>query len=181
MRIEPPRHAPDDEQKLIVLYCLNRLGPCSDLQLTQFLFDHDLMNYFEMMFALNDLCDRGQAVRVKKQAGYQYAVTDAGREAMALFGGRVPRSLTALLEKTWEDWKRRFRQEAQSRQKIEQTERGDFRLTLSVMDQDAELMDISLTLPTRELARQLAEQWPRKASEIYGTVIRLLSEGEGEP
>ena len=39
MKIQPPRRAPDDEQKLMVLYSLSRLGPCTELQLLQFLFE----------------------------------------------------------------------------------------------------------------------------------------------
>ena len=114
MKIQPPRRTPENEQKLMVLYSLARLGPCTELQLLRFLFEHDLLNYFEMMFALNDLCDRGQAARAKKQTGFLYEITDAGQEALSLFGSRVPRSLQALLDETAADWKRRFRQEAQS-------------------------------------------------------------------
>ena len=178
MRIQPPRRAPDDEQRLVVLSCLSRLGPCTELQLLQFLFENDLMNYFEMMFALNDLCDRGQAARAKKQTGFLYEITDAGQEALSLFGNRVPRSLQALLDETAADWKRRFRQEAQSRQKIEQTDRGEYKLALTVVEQDMDMMNLTLLLPTRELAQQMADRFPSKASEIYGAVIRLLSEKE---
>ena len=177
MRIQPPRRAPDDEQKLMVLYCLSQLGPCTELQLLQFLFEHDLMNYFEMMFALNDLCDRGQAARAKKQAGFQYEVTDAGREALRLFGGRIPRSLQSLMDASAAEWKGRFRREAQSRQKIEQTQRGEYEVSLAVVEQDMDLMELRLTLPTRELAQQILDLWPQKASDVYGAVIRLLSGG----
>ena len=52
MKIQPPRRTPENEQKLMVLYSLARLGPCTELQLLRFLFEHDLLNYFEMMFAL---------------------------------------------------------------------------------------------------------------------------------
>ena len=97
MRIQPPRRAPDSEQRLMVLYCLARLGPCTELQLLRFLFENDLLNYFDMMFALNDLCDRGQAARIRKDEGFLYQATDAGREALNLFGGRVPNSLQKLL------------------------------------------------------------------------------------
>ena len=69
MTLRPPRRMPDDEQRLIVLYALQHLAPCTELQLLQFLFEHDLTNYFDMMFALGDLCARGQAVRTKKRAG----------------------------------------------------------------------------------------------------------------
>lgn len=176
MKIEPPRRTPDEEQKLVVLECLKQLGPCTEMQLLQFLFEYDLMNYFEMMFALNDLCDRGQAARAKAQTGYAYQLTAAGEEALQLFGNRVPRSLQALLKSKGATWKRRFQQEAQSRQKVEQTDRGDYQLSLAVVEQDRDLMNLNLTLPTRDLARQMAEKWPRKASEVYAAVIRILSE-----
>lgn len=178
MKIQPPRRAPENEQKLMVLECLSQLGPCTELQLLQFLFDNDLLNYFEMMFALNDLCDRGQAVRIKKNAGFQYQITDAGQEALALFGGRVPMSLKTLLSETGDDWKNRFRQESQSRQQIVQTDRGEYELNLKVVEQDMDMMRLSLSLPTRELADQLAKRWPQKAGKIYDTVIRILSEDE---
>jgi len=178
MKIQPPRRAPDDEQKLMVLYSLSHLGPCTELQLLQFLFENDLLNYFDMMFALGDLCDRGQAVRMKKNAGYLYQVTDAGKEALELFGGRVPMSLKTLLAETENEWKARFRQESQSQQQIVQTDRGEYELNLKVVEQDMDMMRLSLSLPTRELADQLAKRWPDKAGKIYDTVIRILSEDE---
>lgn len=176
MTLHPPRRAPDDEQRLIVLCSLHHLAPCTELQLLQFLFEHDLMNYFDMMFALGDLCARGQAVRVKKRAGFLYELTDAGREALALFGGRVPKSVQTLLEATGWEWRQRFAQEAQYLQEIRQQERGEYELTLSVVEQEMDMMRLTLSLPSRELAHQLAAKWPQKASEIYETVIRLLSE-----
>ena len=179
MRTEPPRRAPDNEQKLIVLKCLSRFGPCTELQLLQFLFGHDLMNYFDMMIALSDLCVRGQAARTKKRAGYLYQPTEAGLEALSLFGGRIPPSVESLIEENAPALREQFRQELHSQQDIRQTERGETEVTLTVTEQDMDLMRLSLTLPTRDLAQQLAEKWPRKAAEIYETVIRILTE-EGE-
>lgn len=178
MKIQPPRRTPENEQKLMVLYSLARLGPCTELQLLRFLFEHDLLNYFEMMFALNDLCDRGQAARTKKNAGFLYQATDAGREALALFGGRVPMSLKTLLDETEAEWKNRFRQETQNLQQVVRTERGDYELNLRVVEQDMDMLRLSLCLPTRELAEQLARRWPEKSVKIYDAIIRILSEDE---
>ena len=178
MKIEPPRRAPDNEQKLIVLYCLSHFGPCTELQLLQFLFDHDVMNYFDMMIALSDLCARGQAARTKRRAGYLYQLTDAGREALALFGARVPASVQSLVRENEAGLREKFRQELCSHHEIRQTERGEYEAVLSVTEQDMDMMRLSLTLPSRDLANQLAEKWPRKAAEIYETVIRILTEEE---
>ena len=37
---------------------------------------------------------------------------------------------------------------------------------------------LCLTLPTREMALQLTEAWPRRAGKIYEAVIRGLTEEE---
>lgn len=178
MKLEPPRRTPDDEQRLIVLCCLNALGPCTELQLLQFLFEYDVMNYFEMMFALNDLCDRGQAARTKKGAGYSYAVTAAGAEALLLFGNRVPPSVYTLLKKYGGEWKQRFRREAQNLAEINQTDRGEYALNLRVVEQDMDMMTLSFTLPTRDMARLIADRWPRRAAQIYAEIFRMLTEPE---
>ena len=176
MTLRPPRRMPDDEQRLIVLYALQHLAPCTELQLLQFLFEHDLTNYFDMMFALGDVCARGQAVRTKKRAGYIYEVTDAGREALMLFGGRVPGSVKTLLAEDGPAWRQKFQEEDQYLSQIRQQERGEYELTLTVTEQDMDMMRVSFSLPSRELAVQLAERWPRRGAEVYETIIRMLME-----
>lgn len=179
MSLTPPKRPPDDEQRLVVLDALRQLGPCTELQLLQFLAEYDLMNYFDMMIALQDLCARGQAVRAPRRAGYLYQTTPAGEEALALFGGRVPGSVKKLLEETGEAWRQRFLQEDTCVSQVRQTERGDYELSLAVREQDIDTLRLTFILPTRELANRLSAQWPGKASQLYETVIRILSE-DGE-
>ncbi|MBR5110783.1 MAG: DUF4364 family protein [Clostridia bacterium] len=178
MKIQPPRRTPEDEQRLMVLFCLARLGPCTELQLLQFLFEYDVMNYFDMMFALSDLCTRGQTVRTRKNAGFEYQVTEAGQEALELFGKRVPNSLKTLLSENESAWKARFKQETQSQQQIVQTDRGEYEVNFRVVEKDMDMMRLTLSLPTRELAEMLAKRWKDKAGKVYETVIRILTEDE---
>lgn len=180
MRIEPPRRTPEDEQRLIVLYSLMHLGPCTDTQLLQFLSEQDQTNYFEMMFALNDLCDRGQAARQKRKAGTYYMATQAGDEALRLFGGRVPQSLKTVIQEQKNDWRRRFQNEDQIGQAVRKTARGDYELTLTVTEKDTDMMRITLCVPSREIAYDWMARWPKKASRIYGAVIQALAEEDGE-
>ena len=59
---------------------------------------------------------------------------------------------------------------------MQQTNRGEYELTLSVVEQEMDMLRLTLSLPSRELANQLAAKWPKKAGEIYETVIRMLTE-----
>ena len=178
MSLTPPKRPPDDEQRLVVLYSLQKLAPCTELQLLQFFAEGDLMNYFDMMIALQDLCARGQAVRSRRRAGYLYELTPAGDEALALFGGRVPQSIKKRLEETGAAWRQRFEAEDQYACQIRQTERGEFEVTFTVREQEMDTLRLCLTLPTREMDLQLTEAWPRRAGKIYEAVIRGLTEEE---
>lgn len=176
MSLHPPRRTPEEEQRLVVLYSLHHLAPCSNLQLHQFIAELDQMNYFGMMFVLNDLCAQGQAVRVKRKIGYQYEVTDAGREVLDLFSNRVPHSLKMRLAETGKAWRARFQEEAQYHHEIKPAPNGETELILSVLENDADVMRLSLLLPTEDLANVLATRWHRQGGDVYSTVFRLLME-----
>ena len=115
-------------------------------------------------------------MRSQRRAGNLYTLTEAGEEALSLFGSRVPGSVKKLLETSGDVWRARFQQEDQCRHSIRQTERGEYELTLAVQDQEMDLLRLTLTLPTRELARQMADQWKDRAGQVYEAVIRALSE-----
>ncbi len=178
MSLRPPRQMPDFERRMVVLQCLRYLAPCTDLQLLRFLTEYDLMNYFDMMFALTDLCAQGQAVRTKEQVGYIYNLTEAGKEAMALFGDRVPRSVQAIVTDNAPRWARRFTQEGQCAASIDKNARGEWDLTLSLRDNQNNMMRLILSLPSQKLAGEISQKWPDKAAEIYRQIIRILA-GEG--
>ena len=48
-------HATEEEDKLVVLSSLNRLGGCTEEQLLRFLVENALMNQFQFYLALGGL------------------------------------------------------------------------------------------------------------------------------
>lgn len=176
MSLHPPRRTPDEEQRLVVLYSLQHLAPCNHMQLHRFIAETDLLNYFDMMIALNDLCDKGQAVRLMRRVGHQYEVTDSGREVLDLFGNRVPHSLKKLIAETGAAWRARFQEEAQYQHEIVKNEQGGTELILSIIENDADAMRITIPLPTEDLANVLATRWHKIGGDVYGAIFRLLME-----
>ena len=61
MKLQPPYFLPDELVRLMVLCCLTYLGPCTDQQLLEWVSEYDVMNYFDLMIALSELCKQGQA------------------------------------------------------------------------------------------------------------------------
>ena len=88
----------------------------------------------------------------------------------------MPGSVKTLLAEDGPAWRQKFQEEDQYLSQIRQQERGEYELTLTVTEQDMDMMRVSFSLPSRELAVQLAERWPRRGAEVYETIIRMLME-----
>lgn len=170
----PDRLTPDPELRLLALYALSRLGPCTDLTLLQFLFEYDLMNYFELMASLTDLCKQGNAVRTEEEAAWRYEITDAGREVLNLFENRIPGSKRETVDAHTEEWLPKIERERERGAVVRQTERGEYAAELTLRDGDMELMRVTLSLPTGEMAQRIADGWRERASGVYQTIIGLL-------
>lgn len=173
-----PRRIPEQDMRLIVLYSLQKLGPCTELQLLQFLFDNDVMNYFDMMFSLGTLCEQGLAGRTRFRAGFRYQTTPAGDETLRLFSNRVPASLQKKIEAEAAQWKRKFKKEDTLHTYVAQLPRGEFELNMTLSEQEMDLLRLTLSLPTSDMANALAARWPDKAGKVYEAIIRILTEDE---
>ena len=168
--------APDSEKRLILLYILSAADRISDLQLLQYLSCNDLMGYFDMMMALQALCAQGQCVRTDNPFGSDYALTDAGREAIALFGEKVPFSVRERIASGAPLWRERIRAERETPAVYRQNPRGEYELQLSIVEQDMPMLRLSLSLPTEEMAKRFRGRWAEKAAGIYADIFRALGE-----
>lgn len=173
-----PARATGAQQRLTVLYALEKMGPCYDMQLLQFLCDEELMNYFDMMFALVDLCREGQAVRTHLVSSNLYEVTPAGRETVALCAAHLPESTKRLIDGKATEIREKFRREQECVAEYEKTPRGDYRLDMYVMEHAMEMAKISLSLPDEGTAMELKQKWNRVGSDVYAYMMGRLAEDQ---
>ena len=74
-------HATEEEDKLVVLSSLNRLGGCTEEQLLRFLVENALMNQFQFYLALGGLKEAGFIREARHLEGTLLILTPQGRES----------------------------------------------------------------------------------------------------
>lgn len=166
----------DLEKKLLLLFAIDQLGPLTGPQLLQFLAECELMDYFTMQLTLGDLRSAGHIGHTQSALGPQYALTAMGRESLALFLNRLPHSLKTLVRDAVPTWRPRFQREAQILSDFSRLEDGRYALRLRLMEADDPLLDMTLFLPSRDMADRLARRWPAAAAEFYGLLMKELGE-----
>lgn len=168
------------EQKLVTLYALDQLGPTTALQLLRFMVENELMDYIALQLSTAEMDEMGLLRKIPHELGALYAPSAEGYETLELFKKRIPHSRITCIDQAAPAWKQRFRHEKQVLADWVETPGGEFQVRLKLMESELPLLDMTLSLPTREQANTFCARWPEAASELYALLMRTLGE-ESEP
>lgn len=125
-------HATEEEDKLILLSSLSRLGGCTQEQLLRFLAESGLMNPFQFYLALGGLKEAGFIREARHMEGALLFLTPQGRESVEMFASRIRASQQEKLDTHAAEWKRRIRDELQMPAEWKETDNG-FSVTLRAL------------------------------------------------
>ena len=106
-------HATEEEDKLVLLASLDRLGRCTKEQLLRFVVETDLQSQFQFAIALAGLYETGLVRESQRLEGKLLVLTPEGRQSLEMFGSRIRASLQEKLETHGALWRRRIREEQQ--------------------------------------------------------------------
>jgi len=164
------------EQKLVTLYALDRLGPATALQLLRFMVENEMMDYIALQLSTAELDDMGLLSKLPHPLGALYAPSAKGYETLELFRSRIPHSRAARIDEIAQVWKRRFSEEKQVLADWESMPTGEYVARLRLLEGELALLDIRVSLPTREQANRFCRRWPEAAGELYARMMQTLGE-----
>lgn len=171
------KHIPESENRLVILFALHLLGPCTATQLLQLMVEKDLMNYFTLQLGLADMEQQGQIVTRPHALGSLVEMTDAGRYALDEFSHRIPLSRRSAIEADAPLWRDRFRLEQQTPAECFPLNDGAQCLRLRLLEGESPLMELLLTRPGDEHITFLQRRWCAAAQVIYNAVNLTLAQG----
>lgn len=163
------------DHKLLVLHSLKTLGAVAEQQLWQFMVECDLMDYIEFSLCRAELEEAGMLRTLCDETGTRIALSGAGLETLALFGGRIPPSLRERIEEKGADARSRFRHEASVLSDFVEDE-GGYTVRLRLKEDALTLMDLRLNVPTRAQAQAFCEHFSTRSNELYAMLMRTLGE-----
>lgn len=171
-------HATEEEDKLVLLSAMDRLGGCTQEQLLRFVVETELQNQFQFMLALAGLKEAALIRESARAEGKLLLLTPEGRQSLEMFGSRIRASLINKLDEHSPAWRKRVRSELAMPAQWEKTERG-YEVTLRALEADEELLCLKVTAQNKEQARRFCRRWPECAASLYEQVMQSL--GTGEP
>lgn len=176
----PSRQPSMTEQKLVTLYALDRLGPTTAVQLLRFMVENELMDYIALQLSTAELEEMGLLRKLPHALGALYAPSAKGYDTLKLFHSRIPHSRAMLMDGIAQEWKRRFSEEKQVLADWEETPSGEYVARLRLLEGELSLLDVRVSLPTREQASRFCQRWPRTANQVYAQLMQALGDDAPE-
>ena len=100
-------HATEEEDKLVLLSAIDRLGGCTEEQLMRFAVETGLMSQFPFSIALSSLKEAAFVRTSHRLEGELLHLTPEGRQSVELFASRIRASRQEKLDLHCAAWRRR--------------------------------------------------------------------------
>lgn len=164
------------EKKLLLLYILDQIEkPLSNTQVTEFILENDIMNYFMLQQFLSELREADFIVEDITGTQHLISITEKGRNTLDYFVNRIPRhqqeEITNLIE---------LKKEAM---KISTEIKGDYRkiqdntyiVSLSIIEKDTPIIHLEFNVNDERRAEEMCNKWKQNAIYLSNHILELFS------
>ena len=163
------------ENKLLMLYILKSIkDPISNTQFTEIILENNFMNYFTFQQYLSEL-ESSNFVEYHDNVDKKVLrLTEKGDNVLDLFKERLsPDKIAAIdtyIKQKWAVIKKELNIQAD----YTLGNNDSFIVDLKAIENESLLMELKLTVPSKEQATAMCSKWKNNPSDIYTNVINLF-------
>lgn len=168
--------------KLMVLYMLNKVTfPLTNAQISSFILDKEYTNYFTLQQVFSELTDSNLVKLKTVRNTSQYFITEEGQNTLEYFGSKISDVIKEEIDNFIIENKYDLRNEVSIIADYYKTTNKEFAVRCQVKEKHSDLIDLTLTVPDKEQAASIANNWSKNSQEIYAYLMKTLLKESGIP
>ena len=161
--------------KLIVLYMLDKVDfPLTNGQISEFILDKEYTTYFTLQQAISEMVEAGF---IREEATHNrtlYHLTEEGSTTIQYFKSNISPTIRHEIDFFLDEKSYELKSEVGVRADFYPTNNGDYHVRCQIYEGEAPLMELTLSVPTREEAVSMANKWSKRHQEIYAQIMMNL-------
>jgi hypothetical protein len=162
--------------KILVCYLLKNVdNPLSFENISEILLQDGLVNYFELVKAVDDLLISGHIDLVIKGEQKFYKSTRLGIGTAELFEHRLPYSVKEKAVKAAINLLGKIKRESENSVEITENTSGGLNVCCTILDRDDALLSLNLFVPDKHQAEIVKKQFLANPELVYKGVLSLLT------
>ena len=161
--------------KLIVLYMLNRVTfPLTTAQISDFILEKEYTNFLTLQQVISELTDAGMVSSQSIRNRTHLNITDEGRETLTFFENRISDGIKADINTYLKEKEFTLRNEVAIQGDYYKSTSGEYEAHLVAKERGINLVELTLSVPTEEIAASICDNWQTNNEEIYQYLIQKL-------
>ena len=162
------------ENKILLLYFMHKVRiPISNMQLTRIMLENRYMNYFLLQQSVHEMQrDKLIITETRDDLDY-YSLSEEGQKMLDMFINLVPIGIRTRLDKNIDAIRSVMRLETSVVAEYTRNE-TEYEVKCRILEDFKPLIDIRLSVGSRDDARSICKNWKTHAKEIYPEVIAVL-------
>ncbi len=161
--------------KLIILYMLNKVNfPLTNAQITGFFLEKEYTTYFNVQQVISELIDSHLiSVETVRNTSY-YHITSEGGETLGFFVNKIPGAIMDDMDAFLIENKYELRNEVGTIADYYKSTNQDYTVHCQVKEGKSTLIELNLSVPTKEEAAVMCDNWKEASQDIYSHIMRQL-------
>ena len=161
--------------KLTILNMLDKVDfPLSNTQLTNFFLEHEYTDYFRVQQVISDLLDAELMRTESTHNNTHYYITAAGKETLNLLKDKISDAIERDIIQYFAENKLELRNDNSIIADYYRTPNHDFAVRCQYRQRDTNLIDLTLTVQTKEQAEAICNNWKKQNEDVYCYLMDIL-------
>ena len=161
--------------KLIILYMLSKVDfPLTNAQISDFILGKGYTTYFTLQKALSELTESGLIREETTHNRTLYHLTEEGDESICFFENKISDAIKKDISDFFIEKKFSLKNEVSVKSDYYRNTNGEFSVHCQVIEHAMPLIDLTVTVPSREEAETMAANWNARNQEIYAYIMTHL-------
>lgn len=161
--------------KLIVLYMLERVDfPLTKAQVGDFILEKEYTTFLTLQQAISELIDADMIKAKSIRNRTHLEITDEGRETLEFFSNRISTQIKEEINAYFVENKFQLKNEVSIISNYYKSTSGEYEANLIIKEKKINLVDLTMSVPTEEMAASICEKWEAASQEVYGFLVDKL-------
>lgn len=163
------------ENKLLMLYVLKAINePISNTQLTEIILENNFINYFTFQQYLSELEEAKFVEYHKANDKNLLILTKHGETVLSLFKSRLSHTKIAIIDQYIKNEIESIKKELTIHADYTLGDNDSFIVDLKAIENQSLLMELKLSVPSKNQAISICNKWKDNPSDIYNTIINTF-------
>lgn len=154
---------------------LNRVTfPLTTAQISDFILEKEYTNFLTLQQVINELTDAGMVTSQSIRNRTHLAITEEGRETLTFFQNRINDAIKEDINAYFRENEFALRNEVSVLGDYYKSTSGEYEAHLVAKDRGINLVELTLSVPSEEIAASICDNWQKKNEDIYKYLIQQL-------